>query len=303
MSETSATPQKLDDIMMAMDVVDTLRHRTLVVENELGTDAREEDMVQRLREIYAGQGIEVPDHILLDGVKALEENRFVYEPPQNSFSIKLAKAYVARDRWLKPLVAVLVLALLAVGIYRFGIVGPANSAFKSDKTKLTQTYTQALGLAQTEWARDKIEAIYLQGAEAIKADDRKKLGPIVSQMEAARSTLEQKLTIRIISRPGELSGVFRIPDNSPGTRNYYLIVEALDADNRPVALEITSEEDQTTELTSKWGVRVSEAVFDRVKADKSDDQIIQASQVGTKEKGAVRPTYTIETIGGVILKW
>ena len=68
-------PQKLDDIMLAMDVVDTLRHRALIVETELGADAREAAMIERLREIYAGQGIEVPENILRDGVKALEENR------------------------------------------------------------------------------------------------------------------------------------------------------------------------------------------------------------------------------------
>ncbi len=34
-------PRKLDDVMLAMDVVDTLRHRTRIVDMELNESARE----------------------------------------------------------------------------------------------------------------------------------------------------------------------------------------------------------------------------------------------------------------------
>ena len=44
-----------------MDVVDTLRHADRLVERELEGDARRAALKQRLREIYAGQGIAVPD--------------------------------------------------------------------------------------------------------------------------------------------------------------------------------------------------------------------------------------------------
>ena len=84
MSETAVaagTPQKLDDIMIAMDVVDTLRHREDLVRRELGEEQREAELIARLRKIYQDQGIEVPDRVLADGVKALKESRFVYTPP------------------------------------------------------------------------------------------------------------------------------------------------------------------------------------------------------------------------------
>jgi len=97
--------------------------------------------------------------------------------------------------------------------------------------------------------------------------------------------------------------VFRVPDNNPAARNYYVIVEALDGGGRPVMVSIESEEDQKTARVAKWGVRVSEAVFDGVKADKSDDQIIQNAVIGTKPKGALRPVYSIDTRGGTILDW
>ena len=71
----------LDELMLAMDVVDTLRHKELVLARELQAEDRDEDLVERLREIYTGQGIVVTDEILQQGVKALREERFVYRPP------------------------------------------------------------------------------------------------------------------------------------------------------------------------------------------------------------------------------
>jgi hypothetical protein len=57
-------PVPLDEVMLAMDVVDTLRHREELVAQELAGGDRDAAMLERLRRIYAAQGIEVPDHVL-----------------------------------------------------------------------------------------------------------------------------------------------------------------------------------------------------------------------------------------------
>ena len=66
-----AKAARLDDLMMSMDVVDTLRHQESLVARELDDDARERELLERLRQIYRGQGIDVPERILQEGVKAL----------------------------------------------------------------------------------------------------------------------------------------------------------------------------------------------------------------------------------------
>ena len=71
----------LDDIMLAMDVVDTLRRRERLVHKELDEAGRAADLKERLRRIYAQQGMEVPDHVIEAGVAALKEERFTYKPP------------------------------------------------------------------------------------------------------------------------------------------------------------------------------------------------------------------------------
>jgi hypothetical protein len=76
----AAKPQTLDELMLAMDVVDTIRHRELLVERELGQGERDEALRTRLREIYTSQGLTVTDRIIDQGIKALRESRFVYPP-------------------------------------------------------------------------------------------------------------------------------------------------------------------------------------------------------------------------------
>ena len=100
---TSAKEASLEDMMVAMDVVDTLRHRQELVDRELDAGARREKLIAKLREIYQAQGIAVTDATLAQGVDALEKDRFSYHPPSKGFSVFLAKIYVTRERWLKPL--------------------------------------------------------------------------------------------------------------------------------------------------------------------------------------------------------
>src|SRR5687768_7226864 len=91
----------LDELMLAMDVVDTLRHKELVLARELTAEDRDAKLLDQLREIYTSQGIEVTDEILQRGVDALREERFVYPQPEPSLSRTLALAYVTRGRWGK----------------------------------------------------------------------------------------------------------------------------------------------------------------------------------------------------------
>ena len=91
-------PRKLDDVMMAMDVVDTLRHRTRIVDMELNESAREEQLVARLKEIYGAQGIEVPDRILKDGVKALALAAMATDTPNVRATAPTNNAPTADDK-------------------------------------------------------------------------------------------------------------------------------------------------------------------------------------------------------------
>lgn len=97
----AAAPATLDDLMLAMDVVDTLRHRERLVERELNEEVREEQLIERLRALYKSQGMDVPDSVIAEGVKALKDSRFVYTPPKPSFGRSLATLWARRATYGK----------------------------------------------------------------------------------------------------------------------------------------------------------------------------------------------------------
>ncbi len=303
---------KLDDVLLAMDVVDTLRHREQLVLSELDAGAREAALLARLKEIYAAQGIDVPEQILKEGVKALEERRFIYEPPKPSIAVTLAKIYIARGRWMAPLV----LAVIALGslgaAWHLGVAVPERQRAEAARVELAETLPSETGRLHGEVTALALEEAARLKADALKADaDRAIAAGDVTAARMARdglALLQQDLAavydVRVVYGPGEArSGVFRIPEDVPGGRNYYLIVEAVDPAGRLVEVPVASEEDRRSDRVTRWGQRVSEAVFQSVADDKGDDQIIQNSVIGRKSQGYLSPQYTVDTPGGAILEW
>ena len=303
MSEDKTPARPLDDVMLAMDVVDTLRHQQLLVERELNTEDRDKKMMDRLREIYASQGIEVPDHVLAEGVKALEEDRFVYTPPESGFETWLARIYVSRRRWAKPLligVGILVVIWMA---YVFLIRGPAEREIAGLPSQLESHYETLLEQAEGPIARERAESLLAQGKSALQKDDTDGVRSVVEKMETLQNEIEREYELRIVSRPGEKSGVWRVPETNPGARNYYIIVEAVTEDGQVLELPIVNEEDGKTYQVSKWGMRVDKEVFERVGRDKMDDGIIQQNRFGIKRHGFLTPEYLIPSTGRSITSW
>jgi len=73
-SDQTAEVFQLDELMMAMDVVDTLRHREELVLKEINDSDRREKLVKKIKDIYAAQGLDVPEDIITRGVDDLEED-------------------------------------------------------------------------------------------------------------------------------------------------------------------------------------------------------------------------------------
>jgi hypothetical protein len=301
----------LDDVMLAMDVVDQLRHADKLVERELATDDRDRQMKDRLRQVYAAQGISVPDRVLAEGVAALREGRFVYDPPKPGLSRSLALLWIRRGSWGKAvLIGLGVLAVVVAG-YTFGVKRPQEQRIARQAQeiavvlpeRLASEFDRVKAVARDANAVASAETIVRQGLAAAKAGDLEGARRHAERLSALRSAIEQSYTLRIVSRPDTPSGTFRIPDANPNARNHYLIVEAIGEDGRPLEVTKTSEEDGRTAKTTMWGVRVSEPVFARVRADKQDDGVIQNNIVGEKRRGFLEPSYAMPVEGGVILSW
>ncbi len=304
--------RKLDDVLLAMDVVDTLRHREQLVMTELDAGAREAALIARLKDIYSAQGIDVPERILKEGVKALEERRFLYTPPKPSLGVSLARIYITREKWRGPVIGAMAAVAVLAGGYQVGIAGPARAQAEAIRIELAETLPAELtrlkaaidSLATEDEARRLAEAVHLRGQTAIVAGEAGPARAARDQLGQVLADLQAIYDVRVVYGPDEArSGVFRIPDDVPSARNYYLIVEAVDPAGNLVEVTIDSEEDRRTARVSRWGQRVTEDVFYAVAADKGDDQIIQKAVIGAKAAGRLTPVYSVATPGGAILEW
>jgi hypothetical protein len=293
----------LDELMLAMDVVDTLRHKELMLAREVEADDREQRLLNRLREIYTAQGIAVSDDVLKQGVQALQEERFVYHGAPPSFARSLATLYVTRRRWGKWVTAVVAAVIVGVLAVQYGILAPRERAFAALPTDLQSAYQTVLADTQDAAALASAQQLFSDGEAALEQRDVGTTRSSIGALQALDAKLREQYELKIVSRPGVRSGVWRVPDDNRRVRNYYLIVEAIAPNGRPLAMPIRSEEDGKVRRVSRWGLRVDEATYNQVAADKRDDGIIEHDVIGEKRRGALEPEYSVATTGAAITKW
>ena len=300
----------LDDLMMAMDVVDTLRHEERQVARELGADERDAAMIERLRGVYASQGIEVPDHILKAGVEDLKRDRFVYAPPAAGFGRTLALIYITRNSWSKWLAAGLTALVLAAGIWYFAIALPnqrAEAALAARLEALPQTLgelvTRIDGLTDRTEIEENARSLAQNGRLALEDGKVEAAFKAEADLREISAKLTETFEIRIISRPGEPTGLTRIPQSNPEAENFYIVVEAVDPDGTVLNRQITSEESGETGTVNKWAQRVSETIFNAVRQDKTDDGIVQDQVLGEKRRGNLDINWRTGVGEGAIYQW
>ena len=312
MSDVTAKPAApLDELMLAMDVVDTLRHRQDLATRELDGVNREQQLIDKLRAIYHQQGIEVTDDILKEGVSALAESRFVYDPPKPGLGTTLARLYVGRKRWGKPVGAALV-AVLVLGTGYFGLWRPyQNGIAEQARIELAEGLpAQMDALYQTIFEETKVqqavlmaESLRQRGHSLASEGDRAGAQKAVTELTALRDQLRQAYVLRVVNQPGQRSGFWTFPEVNTAATNYYLVVEAIDSDGNKVSLPILNEENGQTESVAIFGVRVPENVYNAVVADKQDDGIIENNEIGRKADGFLDVDYNVPVLGGAVTRW
>ncbi|WP_299817009.1 DUF6384 family protein [uncultured Roseibium sp.] len=306
----SKTDAPLDDLMMAMDVVDTLRHEEGQVARELKADDRDAAMIERLRQVYAAQGIEVPDHILKAGVEDLKRDRFLYIPPAAGFQRTLAMIYISRATWSKWLAGAAAVLVIAIAAWYFLVSLPAQRAeadFLARLQSLPDTYSELVERIDTLTENAEVEG----QARTLADDGRLALADgrndaafkAEADLRQLAAQLQEVFEVRIIAREGVPTGITRIPDANPDTENYYIVVEAVDPDGNILKRSIASEESSAAETVDKWGQRVSETIYNAVRRDKMEDGIVQKGILGQKRRGELDIKWRGGVQDGAITKW
>lgn len=313
MSTTTATADKapLDEVMLAMDVVDTLRHRQDLVERELAGDAREKQLIDKLREIYHQQGIEVTDAVLMEGVRALDESRFVYTPPKPSLGVSLARLYVGRKKWGPAALAIALVLVVGLGGYFFAYRPYQQAQVEGARVELSEKLPAEMdALYQTIFEETKVqqavteaEQMRTRGKTAAAEGNRSGAEQAIASLTGLRDQLRQEYQLKIVNREGQKTGFWTFPEINTAATNYYVVVEAIGTDGKPLTLPIVNEENGQTENVSIWGVRVPESTYRAVENDKKDDGILQRNILGLKEYGFLDVDYVMPVQGGAVTRW
>ncbi len=308
-SEKSSPP--LDEMMLAMDVVDTLRYRQGVAVRELDGENREARLIDRLREIYKNQGIEVPERILKEGVAALDENRFIYKPPEAGFGRSLARLYVSRGSWGKWVLGLGAVLVLSTSAYFLAYLPYQANQAEAARIELSETMpAQMQSLYGAIFEETKVQSavtdareILNRGRAAAAGGDRVEAQKAIERLSSLLETLRQDYTLRVVNREGVKSGFWTFPEINSDATNYYVVVEALDAEGNALTLPVLNEETGDIERVNLWGLRVPERTYNAIGADKSDDGIIQRNMVGRKQYGFLDVNYSIPVSGGAVTRW
>jgi hypothetical protein len=306
----AAVPATLDDMMLAMDVVDTLRHRERLVERELNEEAKEEQLIERLRALYKGQGIEVPDSVIARGVEALKESRFVYTPPKPGFGRALATLWVKRTTYGKWGGVTLAALAVAIGLYQYTVVRPREQAAEAARVALTQTLPRDLAAAhqvisaetQVPAVRQRADALLTQGRTALERGNAAEAGAAVKELDQLATSVRQEYTLRIAGRPEDQTGFFREHPRYQG-RAYFLVVDAIDPRGNPVKLSVRNDETNETETVSHFAVRVPAQTFDAVRSDKLRNGIVQNPRLAQKRRGLLEPEFLMPVLEGRLTRW
>ena len=210
---------------------------------------------------------------------------------------------MSRARWGKPIGFLAVIGALLWGVYFVVEIQPERQLRNDLPVQITQSFSRIKQAAKNDAVLQNATQLADSGRRALEQQDYEQAESDLLLLQDMSERLEQAYTVRVVSRPNESSGVWRVPPGDSKARNYYLIVEAVDRNNRVLELPIVNEENNKVSRVKTWGLRVSEKTFYQIASDKQDDGIIQGNKVGVKKVGYLQPDFSVPTTGATIAKW
>ncbi len=304
----------LDEMLRVMDVATELRKQRETVEKEFAVDETRQMLRERLLAATSITGERVSEAEVDTAIAQYFETLYTYREPPRSLNVTLAHLYVRRGQLSVTLA--MVLALAGVGWYmlhtsagmfsrtaRSSRQAVQQATSPADLSKRLQDNAQERAAELDQSVReltDRIRSV-ARDAEIPEEMDRllgelnvaKKQLDVKSLTELSRRTaslldqLNESYEVHIVSGPNDKSGIDRYFEDEQGKRvsGYYVIVEARAADGNPLPRRIRNSETQQTVQVTRWAERVPQEVYDRIKADKKADGVLNDTLFAVKRRG------------------
>lgn len=301
-SESAATIEKpkltLDEMTRVMDVARTLRKERSVAERELNRDETITLLRKKLREAADLAGDPVTDEQIETAIRHYFENLHEFEPPEPGFETAMAEVYVRRRQIAGWALALATAAMLTWGFWFSGMLPGARQT----ELRAQQTYSQVEEVAASiEALNASPEVVADTQAARAEASTYRDSGDL-SALEQLRDQLLQKATVlkqeyRLMVVSEGQSGVDTYASDGQ-VSGHYLVVEAVDASGKVVPMRIRNAETGKYVNATRWAEQVPQEVYDRLKADKEADGIIDAREFAVKSRGETDTVVTMPGAGG-----
>ena len=304
----------LDEMLRVMDVATELRQQRETVEKEFAVDETRQMLRERLLAATSITGERVSEVEVDTAIAQYFSTLYTYREPPRSLNVTLAHLYVRRGQLSVSLVLVLALAgaswsmlHTSAGMFSHAVrslrqtVQQATSPADLSARLQANAKTRASELETTvREMSDRIRAIARDAAIPLEIDrwlgeldvakqqlDEKSLSELSQRTTTLLNQLNEAYEVHIVSGANEQSGVDRyLPESQgKGISGYYVIVEARDADGRVLTRSIRNAEENELEQVTRWAERVPKEVYDRIKADKKADGLLDETLFAVKQRG------------------
>jgi hypothetical protein len=293
MAESQESQIDLERTLRLMDVADEIRRQRRRVTEHLEVSDREK-IRDHLLKRYKEMGHEADPALIDEAIETVLSERYRFEEPEGGLGLKLARLYVNRGRLLRRRVLPVVLVLGLIVVVALGLrgfqqrrAGEEESNIESYTAQVTELRGRIEGLAQEDAARDRARQLHEEARTEIRSKDLNGLRDAAEQLSELQETLKQEYTL-VILRGRERDGT-----------RHYLIVQALDSQDRPVRVRIRNQETGKVESVLEWGERVSEDVYRRVERDYREDNVIDDNVFGRKLRGYLESERKYPDLGQI----
>lgn len=286
--------------MLVMDVADSIGHDPALADDPAA-----------IRAAYRRQGIELSDETVAEGIAAYRDRRFFYRPRKSGLAAALARLYVWRNRWLPVTWAITLMLVIGLGGYLLAYKPYRDAQLANAQLELSQTlpaqmdalYNTIFEETKVQQAASEAAGLRARGKAAAEQGDRAGAEAAIADLTAIRDTLRMEYRLTVVDRAGTKWGFWTFPEDNNQETNYYVVVEAHDADGKLVSVPTRDEPTGKVETVAAWGLRVPEEIYRAVEADKGDDGTIEHNLVGVKQFGFLDPDYVVATLGGAVTRW
>lgn len=314
-AKPTTQPQlSLDEMLRVMDVATELRKQRETVEKEFAIDETKAMLRERLLAATSITGERVSETEVDTAISQYFDTLHTFREPPASFETTLAHLYVRRGQLSVTLV--FLLALAGVGWYMLHTTAgsisrtlrgsrqavrqassPADLAKRLQdnarqraaelETSVREMTERIRSVARESGLTDEIDRLVGELDVAARQADVKSLTDLNQRMTTLLDQLNEAYEVRIVSGANEKSGIdrFQPQDQGGAISGYYVIVEARDASGHVLTRSIPNAEDDRVEQVTRWAERVPKAVYDRIKADKKADGLLDETLFAVKQRG------------------